>query len=604
MSIIQSRKKRMFRVMLLIVFLFGIVIGRLAWIQIIATKDFSKHHINLIENSVKQRQQSFVLSSGRGNIYDRHGISLLGEKELQTVIVFPFIRESIERSKIEALTKILQIDEQSLVKQLKSLKRPTYLQQNGQPITVSTYQQKEIESLQIPGIIVSNYHFQDEEQMVAKHLIGFLANDPKEIEEKYHESLEEGLLNRNSLIGRSGLQKTFQEILQGTKESKIAYFVDNQGKPLNGLASKYQIQEDQFYPLSLVTTIDKEMQKATEEILQKELQASGLKEGSIVILDTKNADILAMASAPDFNLNQVDPNSTNWNNKAVQVIEPGSIFKTLIAIAAMEEGVVKEGEKFFCSGDYGSEQFTCSKAHGEITFEEGFAESCNIVFGELAKRLGPEKIEEYAEKLGLVGIVGWTDEFFKQENFKQIDNEQSNRVFYEPMKRKDLGSILRTGIGQQDVRISPLAAANLIVTILHHGEVYQPRLVEKVIYKNETEYFEFPIQKRESLIGNERSYERLKKMMEKVVDEGTGRYLNQARWDLAGKSGTAETSVKGVYNSWFIGYGPVERPRYAIAVAIKNVDTRSLSELEKQVKERIAKKIFLELMDELALKKK
>ncbi|WP_339063846.1 penicillin-binding transpeptidase domain-containing protein [Tepidibacillus marianensis] len=590
----------MFRIVVLLVFLYGTVIGRLAWIQLIANRDFSKHHVDLVVNSVRQRQQSFVLSSGRGNIYDRYGYSLIGEKELLTVIVFPFSKDSIGKDKIESLAQILQLDKQSLETQLQNLKKPSYIQENGQPIAITSSQQNKIEDLKIQGVAVSDYQFQDQTQMVAKHLIGFLGKDPKEIEEKYQASVEEGLLTKNSLIGRSGLQKTFQEILQGTKESKIAYFVDNQGKPMNGLASKYQIEEDQFYPLSLVTTIDKELQQFTEKTMKNELQKKGLQEGSIVILDAKNADVLAMASSPDYDLNQINPNSANWNNKSVQVIEPGSIFKTLISVAVLEEGVVRPNEKFYCTGDYGSEKFTCTKAHGVLTFEEGYAQSCNIVFGEVAKRLGQKKIEEYAEKLGLVGTVGWTGEFFKQENFQQIDNEQTNRVFYNPTVKKDLGSILRTGIGQQDVRISPLAAANLIVTVLNQGTVYQPRIVKEVDYKNGTEYFQFPIQRKDSQIGNAATYEEVKKIMGKVVSEGTGRYLNSAAWELAGKSGTAETETKGVYNSWFIGYGPKDNPKYAVAVAIKNIDSRNLSTWESDQKLLVAKEIFKEVMDHFA----
>jgi len=602
MSYIQERKKRMFRVVILLIFLYGIVIGRLGWIQLIASRDFSTHHIDLVENSVRQRQQSFVLSSGRGNIYDRYSNSLLGEKQVLTVIVFPFSKGSISQENIISLAQILQLDKQSLETQLGNLKKPFYIQENGQPIAITNHQQKEIEDLQIKGVVISNYQFQDQTQMVAKHLIGFLGKDPKAIEEKYQASVKEGLLTKNSLIGRSGLQKSFQEILQGTKESKIAYFVDNQGKPMNGLASKYQIEEDRFYPLSLVTTIDKDLQQFTEKVMKSELQKKGIQEGSIVVLDAKNADVLAMTSSPDYDLNQINPNSTNWNNKAVQVIEPGSIFKTLISVAALEEGIVQPNEKFYCTGDYGSEKFTCTKSHGEITFDEGYAQSCNIVFGEVAKRIGQKKIEEYAEKLGLVGTVGWTGEFFKQGNFQQIDNEQANRVFYNIADKKDLGTILRTGIGQQDVRISPLAAANLIVTILNEGVVYQPRIVKEVDYKNGTVYYQFPIQKRDSQIGNSETYDKVKKMMEKVVDEGTGRYLNNATWELAGKSGTAETATKNVYNSWFIGYGPKGNPRYTVAVAIKNIETRNLSKWESDQKLMVAKEIFKDVMDRLAEK--
>ncbi|MFX0559083.1 peptidoglycan D,D-transpeptidase FtsI family protein [Tepidibacillus infernus] len=583
----SRNKRRMFQVLILLSMLWVALLGRLSWIQIIATRDFSSHHIDLITNSIRQRKQEFILSNGRGNIYDRNQQSLLGQKEIRTVIIFPFIKQEINSENIKTLADILNLNLTFLTNKMSEMKSPNYLDIDGNPIEITFEQQKKIEALNMPGILATTYTFQDAEQVLAKHVIGFLGQAPKEIleNETYQDFLKRGILKKDSLIGRSGLQKSFQELLMGVGESKIAYFVDNQRKPLNGLASKYQIPEDPYYPLSLITTIDKEVQSFAE----KELRKYGIEDGSVVVLDAKNADILAMASAPDFQLDRVNPISTDWNNKAVQVIEPGSIFKTVVAIAGLEEGVVTPQEKFAYQGEYDFYHFSVDQDSEEMTFSDGYADSINFIFGKVAEWLGPEKIEEYADKLGLVGQVGWRGRFFNNESFQQIDNEQKNRVFHENTNKKDLGSILRTAIGQQDVRISPLAAANLVVTVLNDGEVYQPRLVEKVVYKNGADYYQFSIHKNEEKVGSPRTYEEMRKMMEKVVEEGTGKILRQAKWKLAGKSGTAETD-KTKNNQWFIGYGPVESPKYAVAVAVKNVSTSK----------PLAKQVFMGIMDDLA----
>lgn len=574
----------MFHILLLITLGWFVIFYRLFSIQIKDTRDFSANHIDLIESSVAQRQQEFVLSSGRGNIYDRNMNSLLAQQEIITTIVFPFSKDFIDTEKYKALADIINLDYEDLLNQVKELESPSYLKKYDKPIEITLEQQQQIERLSIPGVVATPYTTTDFESISAKHVIGYLGKDPEYIERYYGDYVERGVLDENSMIGRSGLQLQFQELLMGVGESKIAYFVDNRGNPLNGLSSKYLIQNDPYYPLSLVTTIDSDIQLLVEETLGK----YDIDEGSVVILDVDNGDILAMASAPDYNLLKVDPSENDWNNKAVQAIEPGSTFKTLITIAALEEGVVTPDEVFYCDGEDEQYHFTCHDEHGYLTFEEGFAESCNIVYGEVAKRLGSEKIQYYAEKLNLVGEVSWTGDFFRSEDFSQIANEESNRVFHQDTNLNDPGSIMRTAIGQQDVRISPLAAANLVVTILNNGTVYDPRLVEKVVYKNGTDYYQFPVLKDNSGVGRD-TYGTVREFMEKVVDDGTGQLLNQAIWDLAGKTGTAETN-SGLTHQWFIGYGPTDKPKYAVAVAINNVSTS----------EPLAKKVFLDIMDGLA----
>ena len=580
----------MFHILLFLTLGIGIIISRLAWIQIIDTRQFSKHNVDLVARSVAQREQKLILSSGKGNIYDRNMTSLLGQREILTVIIFPFSKESFQKETVEKLSQILYLSKQELAKQLEVVTAPTTIMNGDHPLEITEQQQNQIKELNIPGIIATNYTYRDQKEMLAKHLVGYTSYITSQELEQYKSYMEQGFINQYSQIGRSGLERSFQELLMGVGESKIAYFVDNRQRPLNGLASKVQLPaEDHFYPLSIVTTIDKQLQLFAEE----ELQNNKVTDGSVVILDARDASILAMASAPDFNMNKIDPTQPDWNNKAIQVIEPGSIFKTVIAIAGLEEGVVDLDEEFVCTGDYGAYRFTCWDEHGEETFAEAYANSCNIVFGQVATRLGADKIEEYAEKLGLVGTIGWEGEFFKFQTpnqlFRQLSEEENSRVFVENTPRYDMGSILRTGIGQQDVKLSPLAAANLVVTILNNGRVTEPKVVDKVIYKNETDYFIFESH-RSQPVGNSSTYAQMKEMMELVVEEGTGTRLKAASWTLAGKSGTAETSAnKKLNHLWFIGYGPVENPRYAVAVSIKN-----------QPSSPVAQQVFLGLMNRIA----
>ncbi len=580
-----KNKRRMFHILIVIVIGWFVLFVRLLDIQILEVRDFSDRHIDLLTRSVEQREQEFILSSGRGNIFDRNMDSLLEQKEIKTIIVFPFSKDMINREKINQLAEDIDTNQDDLYQQIRDLDRPSYLKQGTKPIELTDQQEELVNQLAIPGIIAIPYTIQNYNEVLAKHVLGYLGQAPDVINTDYQKYVERGILKQDSLIGRSGLEMSFQELLMGIGESKIAYFVDNQGHPLNGLSSKYNLQKDSYYPLSLVTTIDKKIQQIAEEQFKK----YGIKDGSVVVLNPDNSDILAMASVPDFDLLHLDPNSSDWNNKGVQVIAPGSTFKTLIAIAGLQEGIVSPNEQFYCSGVIPAYHFSCHTVHGDLTFAEGYADSCNIVFAEVAERLGPEKIEAYAEKLGLVGKIGWQGEFFNNDSFSQIENEETNRVFHPDTNINDLGSIMRTAIGQQDVRISPLAAANLIVTILNNGIVHEPRLVSKVIYRNGTDYYDFPVHQTDSKVASSDTFQEIRALMEKVVKEGTGQLLKQAKWSIAGKTGTAETN-NDRNHQWFIGYGPTENPQYAIAIVVKNVKTSN----------PLAKKVFIGIMDGLA----
>ena len=391
-------KKRIFHILVITAIIWLTLIGRLFFIQIMSAKDFSVNHVNLLEKSVQQRKQEFSLSLGRGNIYDRNMQSLLAQKEIETVVVFPFSKDLINTDKIKKLAEVLNMNENELLNEIGGFETPSYLYKGNKPLEITDYQKRLIQELEIPGIVAVSYTLQEEDNVLAKHVIGYLGQAPEVIKESFSDYLNRGILKTDSLIGRSGLQMTFQDLLMGIGDSKIAYYADNKGHPLNGLSSKLLLNEDSYYPLSLITTLDRNIQL----IAEKQLEKNNVKNGSIVILDVENADILAMASTPDFELDNVNPVFSNWNNKAVQVTEPGSIFKTVIAIAGLEEGVVQLDEKFYCSGEIEDYHFSCYKPHGEITFAEGYAESCNIVFAETAKRLGSEKIEQYAESLDVV----------------------------------------------------------------------------------------------------------------------------------------------------------------------------------------------------------
>ncbi|UFJ38973.1 penicillin-binding protein 2 [Brevibacillus humidisoli] len=572
MRLLHKTKQRTFLLLLLFTFIWSILLFRLWWIQLGAVHHFSRHGIDLVKSAVKQRQQVITLHSGRGDILDRHGYSFTGQERL-ALIVFPLAQGSLQdREQIKQVATVIGRNEEEIERLFLPGKEPNMLRDaEGELISLTKEQAEQINQMQIPGIVALAVTERYRGDGLAQHAVGYVSQNPSYIKTVYEAEWQNGKMNLDRAVGAAGLEHSFDRFLQGVEPSTLSYVVDGQGHPLRGLELRYQKQENHFYPLSLVTTLDHKIQREVERVADQ----AGITEGSIVVLDVETGDVLAMLSRPTFDQTHVDVQAAGWQNHAVKQLPPGSVFKTVVAAAALAEGVVLPTERFECEGEYGRYGFSCWKhgGHGSITLEEAFADSCNIAFAQIANRLGAEKIEQYAQRMGLTQPVGWsTPRLFKIEHFRQIDGEQPGRVFVKNTSSRDEGALIQTAIGQRDVRITPLAAANLMVTLLHGGQPRQVRLVKEITYQNGTSFHRFASQPL-SVEGIDKvTAHKLTRLLRAVVEEGTGTSLAALPWPAAGKSGTAETeTAQGMRNhQWFVGYAPADQPRYAIAVVAEN----------------------------------
>ncbi|MBO8163899.1 MAG: penicillin-binding protein 2 [Brevibacillus sp.] len=571
MSLSRKTKQRAFLLLLLFSLVWGILIFRLSWIQLVAVHHFSRQGVDLVKQAVRQREQTVTLDSGRGDILDRNGNSFTGKEQL-ALIVFPLARGRLQdQETIRQIASIIGRRMAELEHLLSHGKEPAMLRdEKGKPVALTEQQAEQINRLKIPGFVAVNVTERYRSDAVAQSVIGYVNQNPAYIQSEYEEEWRSGKMSLDSTVGAAGLERTFDRFLQGVAPSRLSYVVDGQGRPLGGLGIRYHEQENSFYPLSLVTTLDRQMQDEMEWIADQ----AGLTEGSIVVLDAATADVLSMVSRPAYDQTNVDVKAGAWQNRAVKQLPPGSVFKTVVAAAALAEEAVSPTERFVCEGEYGHYGFSCWKrgGHGSITLEEAYAHSCNIAFAQIAKRLGGDTIQSYAERLGLLAPVGWSaPHLYKMENFRQIDGEEPGRVFMSEVYH-DEGTLIQTAIGQRDVRITPLSAANLMVTMLNGGQPRQVRLVREITYRNGGTFHLFPLQPLPvEGIDPVTSY-KLTRLMRLVVAEGTGKPLVNLSWPVAGKSGTAqaETGQGMRYHHWFVGYAPADHPRYAIAVVAEN----------------------------------
>ncbi|WP_019120058.1 peptidoglycan D,D-transpeptidase FtsI family protein [Brevibacillus massiliensis] len=576
MYLLQLVKRRSFLILLLLTVSWGGLIARLWWLQLGFVHHYSARDIDLIKNAVRQRQQTIILDSGRGEIRDRNGYPFTGGKTL-TLVLFPLARTGMtDASATRKLASLIDWPQAKLDEAIRKVKDPLALRdERGKLVALSTRQAEEINKLQLPGVLALPVVERYRPDVTAKQVIGFVGQNPELVKQLYPSELRSGKMSLDSGIGASGLERSFERFLQQIEPVRLSYFLDGTGRPLRGLDMRFKQSENSYYPLSLTTTLDAKIQAKLEQAADR----AGLKQGSIVVLDAGSGDVVAMVSRPVYDQSKVDIAAGDWQNRAVKQLPPGSVFKIVVAAAALEEGVAAPTEKFQCTGEYGKYGFSCwnKEGHGSITMEEAFAQSCNIAFAEIAKRLGGAKIEEYARRLGLTVPVGWTtNELYQLKNFRQIDAEESGTVFAPGAPREDEGALIQTAIGQRDVRLTPLQAANLMVTILRGGQPGQVRLVRDITYQNGVTFHHFSAQPLAGQGISRITAWKLRRFLEQVVQRGTGKSLGSLPWKTAGKSGTAQVTVQGQQrdHQWFVGYAPVDKPRYAIAVVAENQPTR------------------------------
>ncbi|MCQ6273594.1 penicillin-binding protein 2 [Bacillus sp. V3B] len=555
------RKRAIIMVCLFIACL-ALLVGRLMQLQLFETESFSKHQINLLEESVSQRSQEIVIDSGRGGFLDRNGEPLT-HQNIPVLILFPFLKKT--EWDVQKVADTINVSTNVLIQAVNEAKGP-FAYGTPNPMRLTKQQMEAINKLQIPGVFAVEKKF-DLQKNPAEHLIGITGENEKVLRSRYPDKK----ISEKTDIGLTGMEKSFDEFLLPEGEAKLVYHVDASGGPLFGINVKYVEPANPFYPINIRSTVDSELQQKAEELVEKHR----IKKGGLVLIDIETNSVLSMVSRPE--INRSDPfneKKGGIQNLMLKQQIIGSVFKTVVAAAAIENQLEDSTRLFDCSRKINGDP-DLKYQHGNLNFTESFAKSCNNAFASLAKELkdiDPNILEEYAKKLALIGPSGWEGDIYHYENFKQLLDEDNGRVFLSEEAKNDRNFVALTGIGQHEVRATPLAVANMMATIARGGKKESVRIASAIEYKNGASLLSFKEKEIDGDTIRPYTVTRLQRLLREVVTNsgGTGKLFQTLPYDVAGKSGTSETGKyvadQQLHNKWFAGYFPYHNPKYALVV--------------------------------------
>ncbi len=502
-----------------------------------------------MKKAVAQRLTSYTLDDGRAHFLDRH-LRPLGIEKQWVLVVFPQAKSHLTQHREQQLVDILTAEKRTwdaFLRNLKSEARAWQNQSDKTPYALSPNQARQIRALNIKGLVVAEQTVRNRPSRVAKQLIGIVGENAQLLQKLYPHAMQNGERTMISPLGVTGLERSFEKRIAGIGQSKIAWY-----QPSTEIRMMKTIHAD--FPLRVLTTIDYDAQRQVERAMA-DLR---VQQGSVVVLDRQNADIFVMASRP----------ATDIRNHALIELTPGSIFKTVVALASLTEQKVTSDTLFDCDGSYGNYKFVCWRraGHGKLTARQAYAHSCNIAFAEMARALSATAIERSAKSLGLASEVSW-----QSNDLKPLMEEQAGLIFANKTNRDDHGALIQTAIGQRDVRMTPLQAANMIVTILNEGQLMAPRVVREIQFRSGVTKERFASQIIHTTNPERRRASRiLRTWMRDTVTIGTAQSLDSAGEYLEGKTGTAQVFDQGQkkVNQWFVG---AVANRFAIAVVVENV---------------------------------
>ena len=539
---------------------FMVVLTNLAKIIFVHGKEYS-------ESAYNQQMKNQIISPKRGIIYDANGNILARSVAVDTISMNPGKVAYANGNDVEneviatGFAETLGLDYNEVLNKISSNSSVVVIAKKVDQEKTQNLKNWLVEKGITTGVNIDEdtkryYPYNN----LASNLIGFCGED-------------------NS--GIIGIEKTWNSTLTGTA-GKIVTVQDVNKNAISD-------EMEQYIPVengnNIYLTIDIAIQQIAEKYLKQAVEQNSCSGGgNVIVMNPQNGDILAMATYPDYNLNEpflIEPTGESeawdtytkeqkntaynklWMNKSVsQLYEPGSTFKIITAAIALEENLVETDtqDDFLCTGSYQVEDYNIKcwrpQPHGSQTLRQALCNSCNPAFMQLGQRIGANTLYKYYKAFGLFDLVG-----------KDIAKTYPS-VFHQI---KSVGKVeLATISFGQRFEISPLQLITAVSSVANNGKLVEPRIV-KQIENSDTKVIENQNIKEIRQVVSKETSEKIKNMMQSVVVEGTGKRAAIEGYTIGGKSGTSEPTTGNEdagYVASFIAISPIENTQVIVLIVL------------------------------------
>lgn len=553
-------EKRKYVIYIICTVIFFAFVVRLAYLQLFTSEELSRESD---KNSVK----TITLTPPRGLMYDRNGKVLVDNKPSYTVTITP---SQFDKNNLNEIAGVLELKPEELSENLKNIKgtnrfNPAKIKRDVEFKVVSYIAENKDRLSGVDYQIEAIRYYPNDFR--GSHTFGYAS----EISQKNLEKQIGNYYTQGDVVGSSGLEATYENDLRGVKGYKFIT-VDVKGREIGGLNEG----KNDIPPVNgsdLILGMDKDLQEYAEKLMEN-------KRGAVIAVDPKNGEILCFVSKPDFDLSlfagKTDPkvffNLLNdeekplFNRVTQTKYPPGSTWKMMMSLAALDAGIITTTSTIACPGSftYGNRTFEDHGAYGAINVVRALEVSANVFYYKLGLQIGIDNYYKYGKLLGFGAKTGI-----------DIPNETSgllpSREYLDKrygINKWPQGLLVSLGIGQGELGVSPVQMAAYTAAIAMNGLYCQPHFVSKVRRNDNTEESKSFEQRRIDMPL--KYFEAVKKGMFLVVNgTGTAKGIVNKDFILSGKTGTAQNS-SGKNHSWFVGFAPFDDPQIAICVLGEN----------------------------------
>ena len=545
-----------------------ILLARLFYIQIIDDR-----YALYASNNVRRQ---YIIFPARGAILDRNGKILVQNVAFYDIMVIP---KQVKPFDTAEFCKLISIDRQGFDKRwAKAMKYSPYLSSAFEKqIPAETFAGLQERLSEFPGFFSSTRYLRTYPDSVAAQFLGYIGEVQDKDIKRYG-----GYYRPGDYIGVTGVERSYEPVLRGQRGVQNL-MVDSRNKPkghyANGMFDTAAVAGQR-----LTSSLDVNIQKLGEKLMANKV-------GSIVAIEPSTGEILCYVSSPTY-----DPNlmvGRQRGNNAAEMYKnpytpffirpiqaqypPGSSFKPLSALIALQEGIITPQTDYYCPGYYraGNRLVPCNnrESHGLVNLSSAVAKSCNGYFSMVFQRL----IDHYGPKQTEATFTNWRSNVNKFGFGSKLDLDMPGEsrgnlptpLHYDNIYKRGgwrSSTIISLAIGQGELEATPLQMANIECTIANHGFYYKPHLIKAIGTKNviKKEYTT------RNYVGVDSQYfEPVINGMQAVVDEGTANHSKIPGIVMCGKTGTAQVT-HGEANSVFVAFAPRDNPKIAIAVVVEN----------------------------------